>query len=150
MSFISLHTIPAKNLSSFAKHTTILLLSYTHYLTLHILKINIYLAAYISKHFFLHFSYTISYTLTTPLHITHHDFSKLHSHALSHWNSTVLLLINISQYSSTPILLPLENQFLQLLQQLYSHIFTIFNHHISHTSIYHTYYKYYIPQNIYV
>ena len=29
-------------------------------------------------------------------------------------------------------------------------IFTIFNLHISHTSIYHTYYKYYIPQNIYV
>ena len=28
--------------------------------------------------------------------------------------------------------------------------FTIFNLHISHTSIYHTYYKYYISQNIYI
>ena len=34
MPFTSLHTILAENLSSFAKHTTILLLSYTHYLTL--------------------------------------------------------------------------------------------------------------------
>ena len=34
MPFTSLHTIPAENLSSFAKHTTILLLSYTHYLIL--------------------------------------------------------------------------------------------------------------------
>ena len=28
--------------------------------------------------------------------------------------------------------------------------FTIFNLHTSHTFIYHTYYKYYIPQNIYI
>ena len=59
----------------------------------------IYLAAHISKHLFLHFSYTISYTLTTPLHITHHNSSKLHSHTLSLWNSTVLLPINTSLYS---------------------------------------------------
>ena len=26
----------------------------------------------------------------------------------------------------------------------------MFNHYISHTSIYHTYYKYYIQQNIYI
>ena len=43
----------------------------------------IYLATYISKYLFFHFSYTISYTLTTPLHITHHNSSKLHSHTLS-------------------------------------------------------------------
>ena len=42
----------------------------------------IYLAAHISKHLFLHFSYTISYALTTPLHVTHHNSSKLHSHTL--------------------------------------------------------------------
>ena len=70
------------------------------YLSLSIFWKYIYLTAYISKHLFLHFSYTISYTLTTPLHITHHNSSKLHSHALSLWNSTVLLPINISQYSS--------------------------------------------------
>ena len=39
----------AKNPSSFAKHTTIPLLSYTHSLTLHILKY-IYLIAFISKY----------------------------------------------------------------------------------------------------
>ena len=69
MPFISLHTIPAENPSSFAKHTTIRLLSYTHHLTLHSLKY-IYLVVHISKHLFLHFFYIISYTLTTPLHIT--------------------------------------------------------------------------------
>ena len=124
MPFISLHTIPAKNLSSFAKHTTILLLSYTHYLILYILKINIYLAAYISKHFFLHFSYTISYTLTTPLHITHHNSSKLHSHTLSLWNSTVLLPINTSQYSFTSILLPISLNifFFTSLTQSHTHL----------------------------
>ena len=58
----------------------------------------IYLAAHISKHLFLHFSYIISFTLITPLHITHHNSSKLHSHILSLWNSTVLLPINTSLY----------------------------------------------------
>ena len=59
----------------------------------------IYLVAYISKHLFLHFSYITSYTLTTPLHITYHNSSKLHSHTLSLWNSTALLPINTSLYS---------------------------------------------------
>ena len=103
MPFISLHTIPATLLNTLQYYYSLILM-----ISLSIFRKYIYLAAYISKHLFLHFSYTTSYTFTTLLHITHHNSSKLHSHALSLLNSTILLPINIPQYSSTPILLLLS------------------------------------------
>ena len=95
MPFISLHTIPATLLNTLQYYYSLILI-----ISLSIFWKYIYLAAHISKHLFLHFSYTISYTLTTPLHITHHHSSKLHSHTLSLWDSTILLPINTSSYSS--------------------------------------------------
>ena len=78
MPFISPHTIPTKNPNSFAKHTTTLLLSYTHYLTLHILKIHISCCPYLYTplsslllHNLIHTYYTITYNtpqlFQTPL-----------------------------------------------------------------------------------
>ena len=87
MPFISLHTSSSRK--SQQKISAALLNTLQYYYSL-ILIISfpvfwkyIYLATYISKYLFLYFSYTISYTFTTPLHITHHNSSKLHSHALS-------------------------------------------------------------------
>ena len=119
----------------------------------------IYLAAHISTHLFLHFSYIISYTLTTPLHITHHNSSKLHSLTLkfccfaAHKYISILFYTNltapISKYQNTSSYLSLTKYFL-LESNLYNFsssynliFFTIFNLHFSHTSIYHTYFKYY-------
>ena len=131
MSFISLHTIPVALLNTLQYcYSPILIIS------LFIFWKYIYLAAHISKHLFLHFCYTISYTLTTPLHITHHNSSKLHSHALLLWNSIVLLpitylntLLHLSYYSYLQMpkhifilfsykIFHLGKQSLQLLQQL--------------------------------
>ena len=108
MPFISLHTILVESPNNFAKHTTILLL-YIFIISLSIFWKYIYPAAHISKHLFLHFSYTISYTLTISLHITHHNSFKLHSHTLSLWNSTILLPINTSLYSSLTKIFLLES-----------------------------------------
>ena len=95
MSFISLHTIPATLLNTLQYYYSLILI-----ISLSIFWKYIYLTTHISKHLFFHLSYTILYTLTTPLHIAHYNSSKLHSHTLSLWNSTVLLPINTSSYPS--------------------------------------------------
>ena len=82
MPFISPYTsqwkIPVALLNTLQHYYSLILI-----LSFSIFRKYIYLAAHISKHLFLHFSYTILYTFTTPLHITHHNSSKLHSHTLS-------------------------------------------------------------------
>ena len=68
----------------------------------------------------------------------------------------IYLTAPISKYLNTSPYSSLTKSFL-LKSKLYNFpsgynliFFTIFNLHISHSSIYHTYYKYYISQNIYI
>ena len=99
LSYIPQQKIPTTLLNTLQHHYSLILI-----MSLSIFWKYIYLAAHISKYLFLHFSYIILYTFTTPLHITHYNSSKLHSHTLLLWNSTILLPINTSQYSSPPLL----------------------------------------------
>ena len=110
MPFISPHTsqqkIPAALLNALQYYYSFMLI-----VSLSIFWKYIYLAAHISKHLFLHFSYIISYTLTTALHITHHNSSKLHSLTLKlcyfavHKHISILFYTNltapISKYLNT-------------------------------------------------
>ena len=129
MPFISLYTILVENLRALLNtlqyyYSLILIIS------LSIFWKYIYLATHISKLLFLHFSYTISYTLTTPLHITRHNSSKLHSYTLSLSISRryVHLIAPISKYLNTSLYSSLTKSFL-----LESNLYNFSNYNFSNS-----------------